>query len=173
MKKGAAILAGLMVLGGAIAALNLGETIPLDELRAARVPCDKILEGDCPAGIAKGNDFCLCLTNKETLPDEETTLPAARKIRLVVCEIDDPEAGKHLVTRYESSATLINKDCCLVADDVLLPGISMHNVSTGIESKLEAACAPCKITPDSWGPCPECAYRGDCDKLCPEVEDGL
>ena len=164
----AGVLAGVLVLGGAIL-LNFGESIPVSELRPARVPCEKVVAEDCPAGVIETKDYCLCLTNKETIADEKTE----GEFRCVVCERTDPEAGKHLVTRYELKALPLQPDCIIVANDLLLPGISMHNVSTGIEKKLEVTCAPCKITPDSWNYCPECAYRGDCATLCPEVSDGL
>ena len=164
MKKGLAILAGVVILGGAVV-LNLGERVLIETVRPARLsecPPEEDALDKCPAGIKDFGDFCLCLTNKETVSNEEADLPAARKMRLVVCEIDTAEAGKHLVTRYELSAGTLDKDCIIVADDVLLPGVSMHKIKTGIEEKLEAACTPCTIGPDSWGPCPECAYRGDC-----------
>jgi hypothetical protein len=170
MKKTLAVLAGVVILGGMITALNFGESVPVSELRAARLsecPPEEEVREKCPAGIKDAGDYCLCLTNKETVPNEETDLPAARKVRLVVCQLDTPEAGKHLVSRYELSSTVINKDCRLVADDVLLPGISMHNVKTGIEEKLEVSCAPCKIGPDSWGPCPECVWDNSCAAKCP------
>lgn len=166
MKNAAAVLAGLLVLGGTIVALNLGEAVPVSDLRAARVPCDKIQEGDCPAGVMVQKDFCVCLTNKETLSDEKTE----GDYRCDVCEVTDPEAGKHLVVRYPKSAEPLGKDCVTMADGLLLPGLSFHNLPTGIEKKLETACAPCKIGPDSWGPCPECAFRGNCAQLCPVEE---
>jgi hypothetical protein len=176
MKKGLAVLAGVAILGGMVATLNFGESVPVSDLRAARLsecPPEEEAQEKCPAGIKDFGNFCLCLTNKETVTNEETDLSAARKVRLVVCQVNTPEAGEHLVTRYELSSKPLDQDCVSVADDVLLPGVSMHNVPSGIETDLEVACAPCKIGPDSWGPCPECAFRGDCDKLCKEEDDAL
>ena len=171
MKRGFAVVAALGVLIGGAVVLNLGEAVPVSELRPARIPCDKITEGDCPAGVVQRENFCICLTHKKhgELADEKTV----GDYRCDVCEVTDPEAGKHLVVRYPKSAEPLGKDCITVADGLLLPGISMHNVPTGIESQLEAACAPCRIGPDGWGPCPQCAYRRDCDKLCKEVDDAL
>ena len=177
MKKFLAGIAMVGVLVGGAVVLNLeeGTVDQLAKPRAARVPCEKVVDGNCPGGIVETKDYCLCLTvvKEGELADEETVISAAKRTRLVVCEADDPEAGKHLVSRYEPSALPLGKNCRLMADDLVLPGISMNSVPTGIEKKLEVVCAPCKVGPGSWNHCPECAFRGDCDKLCKEVDDGL
>lgn len=166
MKNGLAVLAGLVVIAGGTVLLNLGESIPVSELRAARVPCDKATLENCPAGIMEQKDFCVCLTNKEAVADEEKI----GDYRCDICEVTDPEAGQHLVVRYPKSAEPLGPGCETVADGLLLPGISFHNIPTGIEGELEVSCYPCKIGPDSFGPCPECAHssRNDCAKLCKE-----
>jgi hypothetical protein len=169
MKKGLAVLAGVVILGGMVVSLNLGESVPVSDLRAARLsecPPEEEAQEKCPAGLKDVGEFCLCYTNRETLPNEKTE----GDYRCDVCEVTDPEAGKHLVVRYPKSAEPLGKDCITVANDLLLPGLSFHNLPTGIEAKLEVACAPCKIGPDSWGPCPECAFRGNCAQLCPVEE---
>ena len=173
MKKALFGLAFIGALVGGAVVLNMGE-IPPSELRPARMPCDKIVKEDCPAGVIQSKDFCLCLTNKETLPDEESTVPVGKRVRMEVCQVEDElSKQKHLATRYVPSALPLDGNCTLILDDIRFPAISFHNVPTGIEARLEVVCAPCKITPDSWGHCPECFYRGDCATLCPEVEDGL
>ena len=173
MKKGLAVLAFVGALAGGAVLLNLGEAVPVSEIRPARIPCEKIQKGDCPAGVIERNDFCLCLTHKKTgeLTDEKTV----GDYRCDVCEVTDPEAGKHLVVRYPKSAKPLEPGCETMADGLLLPGISMHNIPTGIEAQLEAKCAPCKIGSDSWGQCPECAHssRNDCGKFCKEESDAL
>ena len=170
-------LAGVLVIGGMIGGavlLSNGE-IEAVKPRAARIPCEKATKENCPGGIFEQKDYCLCLTVAKTgeLADEETSISAAKRTRLVVCKVNDPEVGEHLVSRYEASSLPLGKDCRLMADDLVLPGISMNHIPTGIEEKLETVCAPCKIGPGSWGPCPECAYRGDCDKLCETETEGL
>ena len=175
----AGVLAGVLVLGGTIL-LNLGE-IPVSELRPARMPCDKIVKEDCPAGVIQSKDFCLCLTNKEILPDEESTVPVGKAQRMDVCEVVDKESGqKNLAVRYPPLLSPIPVGCkqvCPRPEDeqvgILLPAISMHNLESGIEDCLRLVCTPCQITADSHGHCPECFYRGDCAALCPEVEDGM
>ena len=164
--KGSTI-AGVLVLGGMIAGavlLSNGELVNVKP-RAARIPCEKATKENCPAGIFEQKDYCLCLTVAKTgeLADEKTV----GDYRCDICEVTDPEAGKHLAVRYPKSVEPLGKNCITVANDLLLPGISMRNIPTGIEAQLEAACAPCKVGSGSWGPCPSCAYRGDCDKLCP------
>jgi len=177
MKKALFGLAFIGALVGGAVVLNMGEVTDKKKLdRAARVPCDKIVKEDCPGGVVVGNGFCLCLTNiKEgDLPDEESTVPVGKRVRMEVCEVVDAETKqKHLATRYVPSILPLHGDCKLILDNIKFPAVSFHNVPTGIEARLEEVCAPCKITPDSWNYCPECKYRGDCAALCPEVEDGL
>jgi hypothetical protein len=173
--KGSTI-AGVLVLGGMIAGavlLSNGELVNVKP-RAARIPCEKATKENCPAGIFEQKDFCLCLTvaKEGELADEETIVPVAKRVRMEVCELVDGQSGqKYLATRYPLSATPLDKACKLVLDDIKFPAVSFHNVPTGIETRLEEVCAPCRIGPDSWNHCPECFHRGDCDKVCPEPEE--
>ena len=184
MKKALFGLAFIGALVGGAVVLNMGEVTDKKKLdRAARVPCDKIVKEDCPGGVFTEDKYCLCLTNKKEgdLPDEVTTVPVGKAQRMDVCQVVDKESGqKHLAVRYPPLLSPIPVGCkqvCPRPEDeqvgILLPAISMHNLESGIEPCLRIVCAPCVITPDSHGPCPECFYRGDCATLCPEVEDGL
>ena len=179
MKKALFGLAFIGALVGGAVVLNMGE-IPVSELRAARLsecPSEEDQAVDCPGGVKAQKNFCLCLTNLGAVPNEQKSVPANMRRRLVVCSVVDGESGQpSLQTRYEPMAAPLEQGCVLAVANILLPGISMHNVPSGIETALAARCKPCVITPDSWGHCPACLhpdYGKTCAEACPEVEDGM
>lgn len=173
MKKILAGIAAAAILAVPIV-LSMGTSVPLDELRLARLsecPPEETAQEDCPAGMFDKGAFCICMTNKESVDNEVTSPPIPN--RMVVCET--VEAGTtSLQVRTESVVGPVGNGCVLVASGILLPGVSFHNIETGVESQLRARCTPCIITADSWGPCPYClhpSYGKTCAEACPVEEE--
>jgi hypothetical protein len=176
MKKGLAVLAGVAILGGMVATLNFGESVPVSDLRAARLsecPPEEEAQEKCPAGVVQTEKYCLCLTNVKEgdIANEESVIPAAKRVRMEVCElVDEQSQQKHLAVRYApDDGASIKPNCILVLDNIKLPRLSFHNVNTGIESRLEALCK-FPIGPDSWKECPVClhpSFGKRCEDLYP------
>ena len=166
--SGAVILA---LAGGSLWLFD-GEDVYLGDARIA------IIDGPCPvvADVAEAEDGqtapvcdwskedggrCICATKiKDGLPDECKNLadcPTSKPQKLVVCP-----GGK--VSYLATSA--IDTEGCKKIDIPYNPNEINLQVGGALESALTKACAPCIITPNSWGPCPYCLLDNSCEKAC-------
>jgi len=192
LAAGAGVVVGLKG-GDDLGGVTADPVAVSDPIRAVR------LDGTCPTKGTKGpadcqsaiqlDGKCLCLTTQkagevenEVTADSVAAKPAAQKTRLAVCKRDiiDPKTGKptgkqHVISEWQSMDKALPPECIEVCAAVVLPGVSMTAIESGIEDCLRDKCKPCVISAGNWGRCPYCILE-DCAKACPvpvEKPDGL
>jgi hypothetical protein len=51
--------------------------------------------------------------------------------------------------------------------------VKREEVADVLNQAMSLACAPCRVTRDSSGPCPGCILTGNCADICPAQENAL
>jgi hypothetical protein len=182
MKNVIAAAVGVAVLAGGAILLNMGELSSAD-LRPIRLPCDKVTDELCPAGVNKLGDYCLCYTlEKPGDVAEEVTadkIPANERVRVVLCcDQVDPETKQksHVVTRVKGLAP-VPAGCQVLKPkedrEHIVIDASSNNVWLEIDDVAKFNCClacpdDCWIRPGSHGQCPTCLCDGTCGDYCPE-----
>jgi hypothetical protein len=184
-----AALGGALILGGG-AFLLLGQGATLDEVPATPIrlavadqacpeegqPGFAYLHNHCVWHKTRGQ-WCLCLTHdtdKLTGEVDRADLPNAAFRRAALCQV--PAQGQvpaHLeFVLAKLTDTAPPGWTCRVMCPKILWAQSQANVKLDLEECLETACAPCQITGNSWGRCPECWWDSSCATACPAPPDG-
>jgi hypothetical protein len=95
--------------------------------------------------------------------------------RLVLCcDQVDPESGQtsHWVGKQSVQGGV--SPGCRILDPLVEIETSFGQVETPTDVVLRNLCAPCPVSPGSWGVCPRCMCDGPrgCRDACPELEEG-
>ena len=117
------------------------------------------LKASCPGGTVDTEDGLLCYADaSKDAPAEKVVVDEDDLHRLVVC----PHGVRWLKPREE----VCTGGKVVATTDVKLTTGTM----TDLVVQLKKACAPCAVSPNDWGQCPDCVLlEGGCASVC-EVE---